>query len=93
MQFYFKNTDNLDDVFRGAFIEQEQQETKSKQIEERIKSYEGASALLPSRQYGKPINPGNFDLTLRSIIERNDPQLSAFLGISTGYHKRKEEED
>ncbi len=40
MQFYFKNTDNLDDVFRGAFIEQEQQETKSKQIEERIKSQE-----------------------------------------------------
>ena len=31
---------NLDDVLRGAFIEQEQQETKSKQIEERIKSQE-----------------------------------------------------
>ena len=84
---------NLDDVLRGAFIEQEQQATKSKQIEERIKSYECASALLPSRQYGKPINPENFGLTLRSIIERNDPQLSTFLGISTGYHKRKEEED
>ena len=41
---------NLDDVLRGAFIEQEQQATKSKQIEERIKSYECASALLPSRQ-------------------------------------------
>ena len=76
---------NLDDVLRGAFIEQEQQETKSKQIEERIKSYEGASVLLPSRQYGKPINPEKFGLTLRSIIERNDPQLAAFLGISTGY--------
>ena len=42
---------NLDDVLNGAFIEQEQQETKSKQIEDRIKSYDGASALLPSRQY------------------------------------------
>ena len=40
---------NLDDVLRGAFIEQEQQETKSKQIEERINSYEGASVLLSSR--------------------------------------------
>ena len=84
---------NLDDVLRGVFIEQEQQETKSKQIEERIKSYEGASALLPSRQYGKLINPEKFGLTLRSIIERNDPQLAAFLGISTGYHKRKEEKE
>tara|TARA_B100000886_G_scaffold291719_1_gene217337 strand:- start:62 stop:454 length:393 start_codon:yes stop_codon:yes gene_type:complete len=84
---------NLDDVLKGAFIEQEQQETKSKQIEDRIKSYDGASALLPSRQYGKPINPEKFGLTLRSIIERNDPNLAAFLGISTGYHKRKEEEE
>ena len=84
---------NLDDVLNGAFIEQEQQETKSKQIEDRIKSYDGASALLPSRQYGKPVNPEKFGLTLRSIIERNDPQLAAFLGISTGYHKRKEEEE
>ena len=84
---------NLDDVLKGSFIEQEQQETKSKQIEDRIKSYEGAGALLPSRQYGKPVNPEKFGLTLRSIIERNDPQLAAFLGISTGYHKRKEEEE
>ena len=84
---------NLDDVLKGSFIEQEQQETKSKQIEDRIKSYDGASALLPSRQYGKPVNPEKFGLTLRSIIERNDPHLAAFLGISTGYHKRKEEEE
>ena len=83
---------NLDDVLRGAFVQQEQEETKSKQIEDRIKSYEGASALLPSRQYGKPVNPEKFGLTLRSIIERNDPNLAAFLGISTGYHRRMEEE-
>ena len=70
---------NLDDVLNGAFIEQEQQETKSKQIEDRIKSYDGASALLPSRQYGKPVNPEMFGLTLRSIIEKNDPNLAAFL--------------
>ena len=81
---------NLDDVLNGAFIEQEQQETKSQQIEDRIKSYDGASALLPSRQYGKPVNPEKFGLTLRSIIERNDPHLAAFLGISTSYLRRKE---
>ena len=28
-----------------------------------------------------------------TIIEKNNPQLAAFLGISTGYHKRKEEEE
>ena len=84
---------NLDDVLGSAFYEQEQQEAKSKQIEDLIKSYDGASALLPPRQYGKPINPEKYGLTLRSIIEKNNPQLAAFLGISTGYHRRKEEEE
>ncbi len=83
----------LDDVLKGAFNQQEQEETKSKQIEDRIKSYEGAGALLPKRQYGKPVNPEMFGLTLRSIIEKNDPNLAAFLGISTGYHRRMEEEE
>ena len=84
---------NLDDVLGSAFYEQEQQEVKSKQIEDLIKSYDGASALLPPRQYGKPINPEKYGLTLRSIIEKNNQLLAAFLGISTGYHKRKEEEE
>ena len=84
---------NLNDVLGNAFYKQEQQEAKSKQIEDLIKSYDGASALLPPRQYGKPINPEKYGLTLRSIIEKNNPHLAAFLGISTGYHKRKEEEE
>ena len=74
---------NLDDVLIGGFIEQEQQETKSKQIEERIKSFDRAKALLTKRQYGKPVNSIKFGLTLRSIIERNDPQSVAFLESST----------
>ena len=84
---------NLNDVLGNAFYNQEQEEAKSKQIEDLIKSYSGASALLPPRQYGKPINPEKFGITLRSIIEKNNPHLAAFLGISTGYHKRKEEEE
>ena len=84
---------NLDDVLGNAFYAQEQEEAKSRQIEDLIKSYKGASALLPQRQYGKPLNPEKFGITLRSIIEKNNPQLAAFLGISTGYHRRIEEEE
>ena len=40
---------DLYNFLRGVFIDQEQQETKSKQIDKRINSYEGSSALLPSR--------------------------------------------
>ena len=84
---------NLNEVLGIAFYAQEQEEAKSRQIEDLIKSYKGASALLPSRQYGKPLNPNDFGITLRSIIEKNNPQLAAFLGISTGYHRRIEEEE
>ena len=84
---------NLNDVLGNAFYAQEQEEAKSRQIEDLIKSYKGASALLPPRQYGKPLNPDKVGITLRSIIEKNNPQLAAFLGISTGYHRRKEEEE
>ena len=84
---------NLQDHLNSAFVAQEQEEQKARQVEDLIKSYSGASALLPARQYGKPINSATFGLTLRSIIESNNPQLAAFLGISTGYHKRKEEEE
>ena len=84
---------NLNDVLGNAFYAQEQEEAKSRQIEDLIKSYKGASALLPPRQYGKPLNPDKFGITLRSIIEKNNPQLAAFLGISTGYHRRIEEEE
>ena len=38
---------NLNDVLGNAFYAQEQEEAKSRQIEDLIKSYEGASALLP----------------------------------------------
>ena len=40
----------LDDVLKGAFNKQEQEETKSKQIEDRIKSYNRAAAFLPKRR-------------------------------------------
>ena len=66
---------NLNEVLGIAFYAQEQEEEKSRQIEDLIKSYKGASALLPPRQYGKPLNPEKFGITLRSIIEKNNPQF------------------
>jgi len=63
------------DITLGLYLltAQEQEEAKSRQIEDLIKSYKGASALLPQRQYGKPVNPEKFGITLRSIIEKIIP--------------------
>ena len=46
---------NLDDVLKGAFIEQEQQETKSEQIEDRIKSYGGLEHYCPKGNMGSQL--------------------------------------
>ena len=48
--------------------------------------------LLPKRKYGQPINGENIGMTLASMIEANDPELGAYLNISTGYWRKKEEE-
>ena len=74
---------NLNDVLGNAFYAQEQEEAKSKQIEDLIKSYSGASALLPPRQYGKPINPEKF-----GIIPTWPHFLGSLLVITRGKKKR-----
>ena len=45
---------------------------------------------MPSRKYGQPIEDlvPNFGITLKSIIETENPRLAAYLNISTGFHKR-----
>ena len=53
-----------------AFYAQEQEEEKSRQIEDLIKSYKEASALLPPRQYGKLVMVKNFKMvkTLKGVF-------------------------
>ena len=39
------------------------------------------------------LRPEGTASVIRSIIEKNNPYLASFLGISIGYHRRKEEEE
>ena len=48
--------------------------------------------MLPKRKYGQPVNGEEIGMTLLSMIEANDPELGAYLNISTGYGRKKEEE-
>ena len=57
---------------------------------------------IPERYASKPNRRLPIELSLKKRpiiprtargIEKNNPHLAAFLGISTGYHKRKEEEE
>ena len=84
----------LEERLNRSFNEQEKKEEKALELEKLIKSYRGAAALMPSRKYGQPVEDliPNFGITLKSIIESENPRLAAYLNISTGYHKRMEEE-
>ena len=76
-----------------AFKDVEASENKAVSIENRIRSIKGVSNnLLPKRKYGQPVNGEGIGMTLHSMIEANDPELGAYLGLSTGYWKKKEEE-
>ena len=74
-----------------AFNESEKIESTAKEVENRIKSIEGASALLPNRPYGTPVNGAAMGLTLKHLINAKDRQLAAYLNIADGTFKRMEE--
>ena len=74
-----------------AFNESEKIESTAREVEARIKSIEGASALLPKRPYGTPVNGAAMGLTLKHLINAKDRQLAAYLNIADGYFKRVEE--
>ena len=80
---------SLEERLFKSFDDQQKVEHEAREIETLIKSFEGTAGLLPKRQYGTPVDPTKFGLTLKSIIERNHKELAAHLRISTGYWERK----
>ena len=83
---------SLEERLFKSFDDQQKVEHEAREIETLINSFEGSAGLLPKRQYGQPVDPSQFGLTLKSIIERNHKELAAYLKISTGYWERKAKE-
>ena len=84
---------SLEERLFKSFDDQQKVDHEAREIETLINSFEGSAGLLPKRQYGTPVDPSKFGLTLKSIIERNHKELAAYLKISTGYWERKAKED
>ena len=67
---------NLNDLIDKTHFDYEQNETKAKELEERILKVPGMSkSYLPKRQYGQQF--------------RGDKPLAAFLGLDLNYWKEK----
>jgi len=81
----------LEQQIEAAHSEAERIEQDARAIEARIVK---AGGVPLQRQYGRPVDAAAIskNLTLRSLIARNDYPLAAYLGVATGEHLRREEE-
>jgi hypothetical protein len=82
---------SLDQQIEAAHAESERIEAEAQQLEARIVK---AGGIPPRRQYGKPVSAAEItrNLTLTGLINSRDPALASYLGIQTGAHQRRQEE-
>ncbi len=81
---------NLNDLIDKTHFDYEQNETKAKELEERILKVPGMSkSYLPKRQYGQQFRGYQLGVKAQSIIVRGDKPLAAFLGLDLNYWKEK----
>ncbi len=87
---------NLNDLIDRTHFDYEQNETKAKQLEERILKVPGMSkSYLPKRKYGQQFKGDQLGVTASSLIVKGDKALAAFLGLDLNYwhEKAKREEE
>ena len=85
---------NLDDLIDRTHFDYEQNETKAKQLEDRILKVPGMSKeYLPKRQYGQNYKGDQLGVTAQSLIVKGDKPLAAFLGLDLNYWHEKNKRD
>lgn len=77
---------DLDDQINAAHVDLEQREQEARQLEQRLRKIHGLWPLLPTRNYGRPVDVDAIkkNLTAVSLINSYDEPLASFLGIQTG---------
>ena len=85
---------DFNELIDKTHFDYEQNETKAKQLEERILKVPGMSkSYLPKRKYGENYKGDQLGVTAQSLIVRGDKALAAFLGMDLNYWKKKAEEE
>lgn len=77
---------DIDDQINEAHADLEERELEARQLEQRLRKIPGLDRLLPTRNYGRPVNAEVLkkNLTAVSLINSYDERLASFLGIQTG---------
>jgi len=80
----------IDQAIDAAHAAAERIESDARAIEARIIA---AGGLPPVRPYGRPVDPEAVarNLTLRSVLQRRDAPLAAFLGVGSDHHIKARE--
>ena len=87
---------DLNELIDRTHFDYEQNETKAKQLEDRILKVPGMSkSYLPKRKYGENYKGDQLGVTASSLIVKGDKALAAFLGLDLNYwqEKTKREEE
>ena len=87
---------DLNELIDRTHFDYEQNETKAKQLEDRILKVPGMSkSYLPKRKYGENYKGDQLGVTASSLIVKGDKALAAFLGLDLNYwhEKAKREEE
>ena len=87
---------DLNELIDRTHLDYEQNETKAKQLEDRILKVPGMSKeFLPKRKYGQQFKGDQLGVTASSLIVKGDKVLAAFLGLDLNYwhEKAKREEE
>ena len=81
---------DLNELIDRTHFDYEQNETKAKQLEDRILKVPGMSkSYLPKRKYGQQFKGDQLGVTAQSLIVKGDKPLAAFLGLDLNYWKEK----
>ena len=82
---------SIDQQIDAAHSEAERIEQDARAIEARILKVGGRP---PLRQYGRPVSAEDVskNLTLKSLLQRRDPALAAYLGCGSDLARKAEEE-
>ena len=81
---------DLNELIDRTHFDYEQNETKAKQLEDRILKVPGMSkSYLPKRKYGENYTGDQLGVTAASLIVKGDKALAAFLGLDLSYWQEK----
>ena len=85
---------DLNELIDRTHFDYEQNETKAKQLEDRILKVPGMSKeFLPKRKYGENYKGNQLGMTAQSLIVKGDKALAAFLGLDLTFWKKKAQEE